>query len=78
MKKWQYLSVKYLRKKIILKFDFRLYILAVTHFVTQFTHVFIHPRILNRKQTKKLENLFENLVSDLWEKAYVSTKLLLK
>ena len=26
------------------------YILAVAHFVTQFTHVSRHPRVLNRKQ----------------------------
>ena len=32
------------------KLIFRGYILAVTHFVTQFTHVSRHPRVKNRKQ----------------------------
>ena len=56
------------------------YILAVTHFVTQFTHVFRHPRVKSRKQKKFFrENCFDNVVSDLWKrKKIVSTKVLLE
>ena len=42
--------------------------MAVTHFVTQFTHVLKHPRFLNRKKKLFKENCFENVVLDLWDK----------
>ena len=48
--------------------------MAVTHFLTQFTHVSRHFGAYSRKQTKLFrENCFENVVSD-----YVSTKLILE
>ena len=40
-------------------------ILAVKHFVTQFTHVLRHPRVKNRKQKKLTVENVENVVSDL-------------
>ena len=61
------LSVKWL-KKIKLKkiWTSRGYVLVVTQFVTQFTHVFRHPRISSRKQKNSFrENCLKNVVSDL-------------
>ena len=53
----------------------RRYILAVTHSVTQFTHVSRYPRVKNRKQKKLFrENCFENVVSDLWNKMFLCQK----
>ena len=55
--------------------------MAITNFVTQFTHVSRHFDVDCRKKNKKLfrENCIENGVSDLKKKiAYVSTKLLLE
>ena len=48
--------------------------MAVTHFVTQFTHVSRHPRVYNRKLKKNRENCFENVVSDLWNNSLCGHK----
>ena len=48
--------------------------MALTHFVTQFTHVSRHFRVYSRKQNKEKwfrENCFENVVSDLYKKNYL-------
>ena len=43
--------------------------MAVTYFVTQFTHVSRHFGVYSRKQKKSFrENCFENMVLDLKEK----------
>ena len=57
------------------------YVLAVTHFLTQFTHVSRHPIVKNRSKQKKFfrENCFENVVSNVWgKKVDASTKVLLE
>ena len=53
--------------------------IAVTHFVTQFTHVSRLFGVNSIKQRKIFrENCFENVVSDLQKISYVSAKLLLE
>ena len=45
--------------------------LAITHFVTQLTHVSRHFRARNRKQKKTFqENCFENVVSEIHKKEW--------
>ena len=52
------------------------YILAVSHFLTQFINVSWHTRVYNGKQTKFFrEECFENVEK---KKPYVSTKVLLE
>ena len=49
--------------------DFHGVKMAVTHFVTQFTHVSRHFGVYSRKQKNIFrENCFENIVSDLKNK----------
>ena len=56
--------------------DFHWVKMAVTHFVTQFTHVSRHFGLYNRKQNKKyLGKMWSQICKKI---AYVSTKLLLE
>ena len=54
--------------------------MAVTHFVTQFTHVFKHPKVWRSKLNKKcLTKTGLKIWSQSCEKsAYLSTKLILE
>ena len=70
---------KITQKNIVFLIGFKRDLLAVTHLLTKFTHVSRNLRVQKRKQKKFLrENCFENMVSALWKKNYVSTKVLLK
>ena len=52
-----------------MKFEFHWVKMAVTHFVTQVTHVSRHFGVYHRKHKKlSRENCFENVVSDLTKK----------
>ena len=48
--------------------------MAVTHFVTQFTHVSRHPRVKNRKQKKIWKTVLKMWSQICGKKFFVSTK----
>ena len=54
--------------------------LAVTHFVTQFTHVSGHFGAKSRKEeeNKLRKNCFDNVVSNLWKSGLFINKTALK
>ena len=53
--------------------------MAVTHFVTQFTHISRHPRVKNRKQKKCLGKTVLKMWSQICgKKVNESTKVLLE
>ena len=55
------------------------YILAVLHFVTQFSHVSRHPRVKNKKQNFFFDKTVLKMVSQICgKKINVSTKVLLE
>ena len=70
----------YIEKYNLSNLILRGYILAITHFVTQFTHVLRHPGVRNRKKRrKKLGKTVLKMWSQICgEKTYLSTKLLLE